>query len=183
MRPHRKARLFSVDRRAVQFDRAQDRGLADRHQAALPRQPEQQRVHRLRVAEQALGQAHARAARPERLASVTRSMVRRCSAASIDRFASCLNSAVAARSRLPITAGDCARCAPARRARRRPRDRPPASGPRCRAECARRPARLVVGDLHMRDDGAVLLRQPGEVQGLDLPCLPDAPPSPGSRRR
>ena len=51
-------------RRAVQLDRTQDRGLADRDQTALPRQSQQHRVHRLRVAEQVLGQAAPRADTP-----------------------------------------------------------------------------------------------------------------------
>ena len=174
--------LVQRDRGAVQLDRAQDRRLAHRHQPALPGEAEQHRVHRLRVAEQASRPAARRAARCRRRRASRARWCAGADPASITRRGSRLNSAVAARSRLPITAQPGAQ-----------RSSTPGPAPTARSAASIRSALPsgmrttssagVRADLHMRDDGAVLLRQPGEVERAAPRGLPDAPPSPGSRRR
>ena len=150
-------------RGTVQLDRAQDRRLAHRDQAALPCQPEQHRVHRLRIAEQVLGQPHRVQVDGRRRVggALDRAPVQH----RVDQQIGVV---------LERGGGGEIQVADHRGGRRVALQH---AGPDANREIGRdhhiggaqRNAHdiergLVIGDLHMRDHGAVLLRQPGEVE-------------------
>ena len=158
-------------RRPVQLDGAQQRGLA--RAARAPRcqaMPSSSVFTDLRRAEQVLGQRRCRAASVSAPASTTRSMARRCRPA-IDRAGR-----GRAGSRRRLAGRDCrSRPRPARSAPAHPADAPTARSAASSTSASpfgmRTTSSARIGDLHMRDDGAVLLREPGEIERADLRAL------------
>ena len=150
---------------AVEFQRSQQRAAADRQHPLLPRDAQQQRVHRLRIAEQPLRQrGPAQETRPLRGGlpgddPAVQPGIHPHVAVVHER-----------RARLQVEVADHRRVL-----RAAPQHvRPGAHRQVCGQQQVRRPARDAhdiqpgIGDLHVRHDRSILLRKPREVQRADL---------------